>query len=88
MLNQRPPAGQPPTAQAGAAREVECTNTSGANVLLDASASFDPDSTPGTADDKGRAYHVWYRAVDGAGNSTLAERVVTVPLSVNVGKSR
>ncbi len=224
MLNQRPPAGQAPTAQAGPAREVECASTRGADVVLDAAASFDPDSTPGTEDDistyswyedlglptmrylgegktrnvtlplgshhitllvkdnsgrldtdqtamavvdrtpphleldtnpsvlwppdhhlvpvvatpmtldacgsvevvlleilssepesgspditdaafgtadfdfrlraerrgdgKGRSYHVRYRAVDGAGNSVVAERVITVPLSITVGKSR
>jgi DNA-binding beta-propeller fold protein YncE len=32
-------------------RELECTSPEGARVRLDGSTSFDPDSTPGTADD-------------------------------------
>lgn len=35
----------------GAAGVVECQSSSGASVTLDASASTDPDSTPGTNDD-------------------------------------
>jgi len=51
LLNQGPFANRPPTAVVSAAARVECTAPAGANVLLDGSASSDPDSATGTADD-------------------------------------
>jgi hypothetical protein len=42
---------RPPVAGAGADAAVECTSPAGARVVLDGSASADPDSAPGTADD-------------------------------------
>jgi len=41
----------PPIAMAGSDAELECASPSGAEALLDGSASSDPDSTPGTSDD-------------------------------------
>jgi sugar lactone lactonase YvrE len=41
----------PPVATAAGGGVVECTDTGGGSVLLDGSASTDPDSTPGTNDD-------------------------------------
>jgi len=41
----------PPRAHITAEGAVECTSPEGATVLLDASGSTDPDSTPGTNDD-------------------------------------
>jgi sugar lactone lactonase YvrE len=41
----------PPTAHAVAASFVECDRPGGGSVLLDGSASQDPDSSPGTHDD-------------------------------------
>jgi N-acetylneuraminic acid mutarotase len=42
---------EPPTAEAGVSRTLECEHPLGARTILDGSASFDPDSTPGTLDD-------------------------------------
>lgn len=44
-------ANEPPVAEAGPDQVVEATGPAGALVTLDASASTDPDSTPGTNDD-------------------------------------
>jgi hypothetical protein len=41
----------PPVANAGDDRALECSSPEGASVVLDGSASVDPDSTPGTNDD-------------------------------------
>lgn len=42
---------QQPKAEAGPDRQAECTSSEGGIVLLDGSASSDPNSTPGTNDD-------------------------------------
>ncbi len=42
---------RPPVADAGRDLTTECSSSDGAVVLLDGSASSDPDSTPGTNDD-------------------------------------
>ncbi len=44
-------ANSPPTADAGADQELECTGAAGISVILDGSGSTDADSTPGTNDD-------------------------------------
>jgi hypothetical protein len=51
LLNQAPFTNHAPQAAATASSSAECTSPAGAAVLLDGSASSDPDSTPGTADD-------------------------------------
>lgn len=81
MLNQQPPAGHPPIAQVGSARELECASTRGADVVLDAAASFDPDSTPGTEDDI--STYSWYEDLGLPTMRFLGEgktRNVTLPL--------
>jgi len=67
------PTNRPPQAEAGGDQRLECVN-GGASVLLDGSASSDPDSTPGTDDDI--VSYVWTE-----GALTLAEGPqVVVPL--------
>ena len=51
-LNQGPvQSNRSPVAMAGVDTALECASPSGAEALLDGSASSDPDSTPGTTDD-------------------------------------
>lgn len=50
-LNQGAFPPEPPVARAQAPGSVACTSASGGEVILDGSASTDPDSTPGTHDD-------------------------------------
>jgi hypothetical protein len=49
---------RPPVARIRTAAHQECTSPRGTSVLLDASSSEDPDSTPGTNDDI--VSFVWY----------------------------
>jgi hypothetical protein len=51
------PPNRSPVPDAGTDRFVECASPAGAAVLLDGSASFDPDSTPGRDQ---IASHVWF----------------------------
>src|SRR4030042_3615435 len=48
LVNFIPPLCEPPVADAGDDKILECTSSSGTEVTLDGSASSDPDSTPGT----------------------------------------
>ena len=61
----------PPTAGAAAVGVVECESAAGASVVLDGSASADPDSTPGTHD--GLARFEWILDAGGASESLLGE---------------
>ncbi len=51
LLNQKRDPNAPPVASAGPDVRTECVSPEGALVVLDGSASSDPDSTPGTHDD-------------------------------------
>jgi hypothetical protein len=64
-----PPANSPPLADAGTDSVAECGAPEGALVLLDGSASEDPDSTPGTNDDI--VSFDWYLGYGGADETLL-----------------
>jgi len=51
LLNRSPFPNRPPVSMAGQDTEIECSSFEGATVILDGSASTDPDSTLGTNDD-------------------------------------
>jgi hypothetical protein len=71
---------RPPVAIAAAAPTVECTSPSGATVTLDGSASYDPDSTPGSDD---IASYAWYENYGLAGQALLGNGAtldLTLPL--------
>ncbi len=64
-------------------QNVECTSPNGALVLLDGSASTDPDSTPGTNDDI--VNFDWYEDVGGQGLQFLGSgSQLSVPLSLGI----
>jgi PKD repeat protein len=65
-----------PTAAAGADRIVECVTGGTAIVILDGSASIDPDSTPGTADDI--VSYQWLEVAPDGTRSPLADGVQAV----------
>jgi hypothetical protein len=75
----------PPVAAArAAATTVECTGPDGGHVALDGSASTDPDSTPGTADDIAR--YDWYEDYGAASERLLgsgAHLEVDLPLGAH-----
>lgn len=72
-----PEANRPPHAVAGGDRRLECDHGT-ASVVLDAGASYDPDSAPGTQDDLA-TYH-WL--VDGV----TASRESVTTQSLNLGR--
>ncbi len=83
LLNQGP-TNHPPVARIATAASVECSSPSGANVLLDASASTDPDSTPGTNDDI--ISFQWYGDYGGPSETYLGsgeQLEVTLPLGAH-----
>ncbi len=72
-----------PLADAGSPQQVECVSIGAADVVLDGSASSDPDSTPGTNDDI--VSFEWYEGgfLLGSGETLLAnldlgEHVITL----------
>lgn len=72
---------RPPVAVATAPPQAECASPSGAAVLLDGSASEDPDSSPGTNDDI--ASFEWFEDYGQAGQTLLGTGEtlgVTLPL--------
>ena len=66
---------QPPVANAGADRTVECSSPEGTPVMLDGTGSTDPDSTPGTNDDI--VSYEWL--VNGAVVADTATATVSLP---------
>ena len=67
---------QPPVADAGADRTIECSSPNGTPVALDGTHSSDPDSTPGTNDDITK--YEWL--VNGSVVASTATATVTLPL--------
>jgi K319-like protein len=67
---------QPPVADAGADRTIECSSPNGTPVALDGTHSSDPDSTPGTNDNITK--YEWL--VNGAVVASTATATVTLPL--------
>jgi FG-GAP repeat protein/VCBS repeat protein len=63
------PANRAPVAHLASASRAECTSSAGAAVLLDGSASADPDSSPGTHDDI-QSFE-WFENYGGAEETSL-----------------
>jgi VCBS repeat protein len=85
LLNQGGQENHPPVASAGADVRRECTSPAGAAVVLDGSASSDPDSSPGTRDDI--VSFAWFEDFGLSTQRALGTGVtlaVTLPLGTHV----
>jgi hypothetical protein len=75
----------PPVARAGAGQTAECTSPAGAMVLLDGTASSDPDAAPdGTG---GVATFEWFESYGGPGQTQIGTgptAAVSLPLGSHV----
>lgn len=69
----------PPTASAGVDQVTECASAAGSPVLLDGTASSDPNSTPGTRDDI-VSYEWWEIDAEGARRQLGAGETLAVTL--------